>query len=822
MDNVDNNIKEKNLLIGIENFNGNSNKETAELYLEKEKNYLETIYFQILRNSREDNFNKNSLILFFSFSEYLNSKIFDALSKRKLNLKLDEFISGINLLFSRFYPNDEELLVKTIFKIIAEDLETITYQSIRDFLTNLLFDTLCKAQIYKIEIFYSISKNLNNLIRKTFSIGKINSKISKFTENDFLKIIVVNPELLNSILILLNFLSPINEKLIFTFLQQDNVEIFNNDDFEEEILLEEERTPRINTLSNEKIIKLKSFKNDERVNCSFKIDKNYLKKEFNQQSLLVNSDNSITLNEKLNKSSIEITEKLNLDFKPSNKLINKNNYYNMQNLNNNLSEISNENKKFFEKNQNYLSTDILFDVSINKKNHDENFIDSIHKNENSDINIMSDKNILINSQKRTHFSKETSEKQLWKLSADLSSSRSNLKDINEIASKSKILQFKKNSKKFSKYKIEKNASICQKDLNILKSLGKDTQLFKYFEYLYKEFKIEKESNVQYKKFYVLFRKINRIENRNKFVENYINENINFNQTEENFFAFKLTLMLNELIIYNSPLEKNDKSNNKKSCNNSLEEYLISKQTKNIKENKFLIYFYNLKNLIFPISPLEENLEYYFTFGDKKYKYYGLTFLHINQSYQLFFNTYENLDRFFKLISSKLNKISRLFFLNTKKLYYNELIQRVSVFRNIQERFCLFHELIDDKLQKSMKFQTFDKKYLNTQNLLFFRRLFDICKLNNFLNVSIIPISNFYENHRYIILEYTIDDFRIIYDQGIKNFIILLSDLDLLYFLKQEVNKFAKIAKMLNKSEDVSIIFELLEYQKLLIYSKLKY
>lgn len=222
------------------------------VYLEKEKKYLETLYFQILRNSKVDNFDENCLINFFSFSEKMNSIIFQVISnENKGDLKLVEFTNKISFLFSKYLPKNPRLLIEIVFNIISCNTEIITYDSIKQFLNNLLFECLCKAQIYKYDFYMNFCKSLKDSIRNTFSINKLNSNQRKFIKKDFVEIIEKNPIFLKLIIFLLNILSPINEKLILKFVYYDDIEIFNNDDFEEETEIEDEKTPRINTLPKE-------------------------------------------------------------------------------------------------------------------------------------------------------------------------------------------------------------------------------------------------------------------------------------------------------------------------------------------------------------------------------------------------------------------------------------------------------------------------------------------------------------------------------------------------------------------------------------------
>jgi len=219
--------KKQELLVENQNYSEREHlKELKELYLQREKNYLEVLYFQILRNSKADNFDKYCLLNFFSFSEYLNSRIFQVLSKNKEYIKLNEFISGVNLLFSKFLPRNGKHLTEIIFDLISNNTEFVTFRTIKEFTNNLLFDCFCNAQIYEYEFFILFTKNLSKLINRTFKIGSKMSKFYKINRNEFLVIIEKNPLFIKIFIILLNLLSPINENLIYKLSQPNKYRIF--------------------------------------------------------------------------------------------------------------------------------------------------------------------------------------------------------------------------------------------------------------------------------------------------------------------------------------------------------------------------------------------------------------------------------------------------------------------------------------------------------------------------------------------------------------------------------------------------------------------
>jgi len=186
---------------------------------------------------------------FTCFSEYLNAKIFLTLAKENEKcLKLEEFTSGISLIFSQFFPPDVDLLKSTIFNLISNNEDFFFFDSLREFTNYLLFDCMCKATKHNYDFYMKIADDLFVLIVKAFDIGNYNTPQTKFNKEDFSRIMDKIPVLLNIMILLLNMLSPINNILIRKFIERHNFEIFENDDFEDEFELECEGTPRVNSL----------------------------------------------------------------------------------------------------------------------------------------------------------------------------------------------------------------------------------------------------------------------------------------------------------------------------------------------------------------------------------------------------------------------------------------------------------------------------------------------------------------------------------------------------------------------------------------------
>ncbi len=760
-------------------------------YLEIEEKYLATIYFQILRNSKSDYFDIDCLTNFFSFSQKLNSKIYYALSlKDKNSLSLGEFSLGISLLFSRFVSEKTGAICSLIFNIISDNNETISYETIKEFFNTIIFDCFCKIKIYNYEFFIYFCAKIKEFIKSTFNIGKTNSKLCKFTKKDFIKIVHKKPELINIILVLLNLLSPINEKFILKISNINcRLKFFSNDDFEEEEEIEEEKTSRINNLPNDINFKLGNSKDksdydllDDFTSCN-----NFSKPALNSQPNNFNSNENILLKDKESRKysfdSIQnISDKLNLNQKH---LINYHNNIDNDIYSKNIKCLNDEfkkktyqsnPKKYNERIQEEISTDIS---DLTRKSKYGNLNSSDSYNNHSPIR---ENNFFFNYQ-----------------------------NID------KILDTYKNKKEYS---IPSNSNIysSQKDLSIINALGRESELFKNIELLIDEFNNHNEMRIKNIKFPILIRKISDeiCENNN------ILKIINLNQTrEENkIFAFEIKIFQDDLFLSLFNNYKKYSKNCKEYHNfqnedytNELFDFLIKNQNKNINENhECSIYFYNLKNFIIPFYPKEVLCKNLIILGEKKFIVYGLKLTHINQNYEVFFQSFDELKSFFIILSKKLEKLNRLFFLNSRKNNNIQLIQKIENFSNKQKNFFFFHKLVFKNLKISLMYQTLKKANLTKENLMFLRSLFDVCKLNNFLKLNIFPFSNFYENQKYIILEYSNQDYKIFYEEYLNNYWIYLKNMIISDHLKDEVIKFKKIVNLLKIKDDVSILFKLINLQ----------
>jgi len=784
------------------------------LYFDKEKKYLEVLYFQILRNSKAEKFDQRCLMYFLSCSEYLNSKIFQVLSKKnKEELKLNEFISGISLLFSKFLPRNGKILLETIFDLISDNSDSITYQLIKEFTNNTLFDCLCKAQIHQFEFLIIFSKNISQLIKKTFSINKKDQKLKKFSKNEFLIIMKKNPFLIKILIMMIYLLSPINEKITLKMSRQNNIVIFNNDDFEKEFEYEFEYdlTPRINSLPNENflnfksnpLLKNKAFKQQSSkcFNSKFTFGKNQINECINN---LENKNQSVNV-------SLEPIEEYHSENKNFNKVFEDygffKNYYSQEHSNDKLS------KKIISNNLNQ------YDLSTEMSNN----LSSQMSDQNGSINCNStfSKYIKPIDFEKSFFNSQNFVNKSFNKHSNCSQEEKNIQpqNIKELIN----LKDKGENKTENEYIFtsDDNHIFPSKDMGLFKKDETESELWSNTVSLFYEMKMAPQK--KYKKFNILLRKAYSLNSENNKSQNKIINLLDFYnlESEDKIFPFKIKFIENDLVIYNTPSKYNSKSvRDPALIKTKLLEECVSQKLNFLEKDKYYLYFYNLKNILLPAIPEPEDCEFTFIFGDFKIKYFCLEFTHINSNNQLFFESYQQLVIFYQILFNILKRINRSFFLNTHKYCCNlDLLLEIDVITAKQIPFSIFHKLVDKNLGISMKVQTFDKSKLDSKNILFLKKLFDTCKFNNFLNLKILPIANFYESKNNIIIEFTDDDFRIQHDNNLRNYFIFIGNLKIKNNLIEEIGKFQKLIKLLNNRENITNLFDLINSQKTLVFNK---
>jgi len=308
-------------------------------------------------------------------------------------------------------------------------------------------------------------------------------------------------------------------------------------------------------------------------------------------------------------------------------------------------------------------------------------------------------------------------------------------------------------------------------------------------------------------------------NENSVIKRYINLNQN---KDEKIIPFKIKFLGEDLLIYNcNPKEffKNEKKeisiNHRK-----LEEALLNKINK-AHNAKYSVYFYRLKNLILPDSLEKNGCEVELILEGVKVKYYLLETYFIDQAIEFLFAQYSDLEDFYKVLYIKSKAIERLFFLNNRSGERDNyrLIQSIECFKQPQRKFTKLKHFIELKKNKSIKLQTLSKPHLDDDNYLFLKRLYDACKLNNFLKNNIFPVNNIYNHNYLVILEYSNDDYIIKYDEERNSYSVITSNIDDSKKLREEVLKFKRLVNMLNKKEDITYLFQLIQAKGLQIYSK---
>jgi len=754
--------------------NGKLNYIVAQDYLNKEKEYLECHYFQVLRNSNDEKFTEFNLYNFLSFSDYLHKRIFKIINKKANNnntIKLLDFTNCISDLFSVFSSEKVEINKnELIFNLISDSKDTFDFFDLKEFLNNLIFEAFCKAKLTDFDKFIFSCKQVKTNIKKIFILhcNHFNNKY-KISKVHFYTILKNNPFLKTFIKYLLNLISPINQKLIKKVCKH-NYNFFINDEFENDwdLYNTQDKTPRVNDFSSYKEKEVLEFKKsklfiEKSTSKNFKTlfknnfskDNNFSKKEetYIKEDLGHSTDSSSKYD--LENSSRE--QYANLDKKQtenniySNKIINKSTIYNYDNfkiLNNKTDKKQNPNNKsrFYEgikekENKTFVN------LHLNEnKNKIEDFLDD--KNDRMEYDDLNWKNIKDEINFNLNYKNQDFEK----------NENSNNKDLDEI-----LLYLHK--------KIKENHK-----------LPKIHQKFKVFFIKEENFN---SNDVLIKKTSDEECKSNELNNRNSILNNSHSLYIKFIESE--------------LIL----------------CNiRKTEDY------SNIIENPDYFYIFKLKNIIFEPLPSKENCSINLNINIMKKFYYFYKFSNYDCMYRIFFEKYEDLITFYNFAKN----FSKLFSNTSSFIYKNRnnnfhIIQNLINFDKCIKKFSYNLEISNQLSKTKLKIQLLNKKFLkNENNKLFLSSLFSLCRLNNFFNINIFPIDNIYENNSCFFIEYSSEEFMIEYDNHSEYFIVFITNLDLDFYFKKEISKFQKLAKILNVKEYVKEFFYLLNLQKSLIYS----
>jgi len=831
--------------------NPEADEETYYSYFTRQRQYLEIIYFQNIRNLKIDSFSRLSFYYFLEISEFLSSKIFNILDKKQSNqLSLEEFINGVILIFSKYFPENGKALTNIIFYLISDNSENFNYEKISEFFNNLISECLMKSKIYSFDFYSSLIKKIRDYILKIFSINSQNVKTIKFSKKDFLKVIEKNPSLINLITMLLNLLTPINEKLV-SKLAENSVKISLNDDFEDEYEIDsdnDETKPKINSIpvsfmESQNVLKNNSF---DRSYNERTIEKIELRKRINNESYTNENNNISSYNNSINSNyndSYNNTKEeninrgnnscgnANLNYLKNNLNYssNVNNTTNNQILNTNNNGAFNKGSKSSQKDDSTDISDVsgnkLLNLHVNQKPAFENNKSpelTIQKIVNNTNNNMNNKGfnqipkININLENNSfNLIQEANSSEINmnkdKTSLSFSESSSNVKNNNFQKMENIVINDKNPINKSSS-----NYNNNNQNLEINKCDSKNRPIKTPKEYNLgsernsvipiKNYKIikglEKEENL-FTDIMIFYREI-----KNKSSNSTENNHDNGIQTNNSVNKKNFRILFSK----NLQLEKSRYIIN-------LEEFcpLIIKIIdfdllliqQNLKTNKNeSIHFLNLKNIYLDKRISFENNEYYFNYNGVELKYYILGMNHFKQIYNILFESYNEMDNFLNILNKH---IANLLSINLSN--YRLIFKTINLVESKKKAVCV-HEINDMSANKVMKLQTFKKESLKDDHFIFFKKVMDLCKMNKFLKANLFPVSNIYENVDFIIVEYVDNEFKINYDKKENNFTISLKKVDMSSFIKDEVIKFKKIIKALNNKKFVSSVYELIDMQGL--------
>lgn len=811
-------------------------------YFDCEKKYLEILYFQYLRNLKVHKFNKMNLIYFLDISEYLSTKIFSIVDKNKKDcLSLEEFIGGISVIFSKYFPENGKQLTNYIFAMMCDNSNMINYERITEFLNNLLFEVSIKSKLYNFEFFLNLVKKIRDFVAKIFLINSANVKVANFTRKDFIKIIEKSPEFINLIILLMHLLSPINEKLVLK-LSQIKIRVSLNDDFEEEYEISSEfneDTPRINVIPisflGANTTKVNSFDKSynentiEKIIISKKNDKNKTNKHCqdntpNSNSLNIYALNSVNLinaskssqkdcstdtsDISINKHSTSLqNQKANYDFNSRSPDVNNEHNHSSKNItthnpNQKISNICNNNNNYnynnniiknnFEKlslpnmNGNSIKEADGFDI---KNSHSFNGMSGSRK---SNLSLVD--NLEPNGNKNNYSDLRIKlEKENKSNVVDLIMDQ--MKDLNQVQNCDINLNVKLQMKNDIAGKSVKISDLtCKIQKNKEYNLGSENNNIIPIKN-YKIIKgLEKEESL-YSDIMILYKEIKSHSNRSKVMDSDLIKK-NFKILYSKNFTYDNNRYLSNLEEFTPVILKIIEH-----------DLLLIQQNLKTLENES-VHFLSLKNFYFDINISKEENEYYYKHDSQEIKYFVLKIYNFKQIYYFLFESYTEMESFLTTLNRQIAFFSHVNFHN-----FRLILKTINLIESRKKVSCI-HEINDLNSQKVYKLQTFKKQHMTEELFIFFKKVLDLIKMNKLMKVNLFPISSIYENSDFMIVEYIDNEFKINYDKKENNFTISLKKIELSAFIKQEVIKFKKIIKALNNKTFVSSVYELIDLQGL--------
>jgi len=773
-------------------------------YINKEQKYLECLYFQVLRNSKNEDFTESNLNKVLNFSIYLRERIFKLMTLKNNSIEnpkaisLESFIQVLRKLFTKYYlkSNEEaikiELLYDLIFIKTDSHLET-SFSSITEFLNNIVFEASNKAKIEYFHVFQLTCTNAKKLFKNAFKESDpLFSKSSIIDKQLFCKTLGKNRLLFNLIVFILNLISPLNENLLHKINNKDYI-LHSNDDFEPESEVEEliEQTPRANlckipppnllllyqktnvlfgnkTLKNSANFNIENKNHEEQNALSDVSYYNATRKTATKRACdncnpslksekVIRSDSddtTVNINNRNNNENVNCTTKI-INYSNKVNSLKKAKIVNiLQEVK--TKEISKRKNIFGKKNEDYKS--ILVDNEINeKKDHNKKFVSCPG---------------FVKSQAKGYLTDDTIDEfsDCERTSLNNNNIRNNINYIND--------------------KYFKNNAISI-NLNFIKEIKEEYKgMYEGLFLIYSKIKSAQSFQNIKNKFEIIFHKENPKTNTIK--EDSLEKLLDCS------FNAHLKILENEILLWkiNSAAKKSEANNEKQ------------------KNSKF-VYFYRIQNAIFEPLPQKQNCVIFLKKGSNQKRYFYLKGKFESQNYKFFFESYEDLVCFTKITDSLKHHYQNTFanVYKTKNKNF-EIIQSAVCFEKYTKKFSYVHEILKaHDSYFSIKLQTFKKSYLTEENEIFLTEMFSLCRLNNFLNINLIPVINIYENEGFYVVEFSSDNFIFDYDLKDNNFTFTIDNMKLCDLFKSEVEKFRKLIKMLNIGKKLYELFSLLKLQK---------
>lgn len=746
------------------------------LFAEKEQEYLNSMYWQIIKNSKTNKMTKQCFKEFTGISEHLAYKIFQIFEDGNKNyLSISEFIQAINLFFSSLkildknnsYRTLEEKIISLFFNKNTNKAGKIAFIEIRNFFNYVVFDIFNKFNIYDFEQFTKSIKSINDFNCHIFGIDSESFIEEEMTQAEFIEIIKNNKSFTNLIILLLNILNPINEILIKNLTLSEskileNDDLLIQDDFSNyEDLLENKKTLRINGLpaspSKKKINALKDKSIFE------ELLKSNSKEEFN--------NNMYNGNEKIKIPGFP--------FSKSKDII-------KENLDEHDLEILKENVETLEKKithkeirtKSFLDNSKYLECEINKTT---SFINKI---------IPQKKN---NKQSLNHDYKDSKFK-IAEKSEEKGSDYNKSNDSNNfIPEEAKSLESEDNYYYFEKTKLLQSFENHQE---IKAIIGNLLEMYK---------KMKKQNKIYFKSQKVLFFESHNHADLNTL--NHSNTHFNFDSLNSCFKSENLNLV-DPIILHLCDIEIYQ------------DHIILTKTIHKKKENDQIqdlkyCYSFKLRNNFFFESLFQissGNCKAKINVNGLNNDYYVLNIYNYDQNYKLFFDNFSDYEKIQNILQAYISCKFNYFSLTTIQNYYLKIFSKINHEKQKKNKiiytFNFYSEehnnSFNNKTNNTTKVQVFLKSKIKEEHNEFFHKILDLLQLNNYLEFPIFPIRNYYENKDFILLEFIPNDFFTIeYDNKLEIFCINLKS-DLIQGIRMEkfdieIQKFLKIISVLNEN-----------------------